>query len=97
MKGKARGFVRFNQRQTILAARRRLKMARSVHAYVRGSTAKFYEWLERSDLETVPRGPERVLARLAAFKSKPRWRLEPISWRKRTNSAFLVAEGTSSL
>lgn len=57
MKGKARGFVRFNQRQTTLAARRRLKMARSVHAYVRGSTAKFYEWLERSEPETVPRGP----------------------------------------
>lgn len=27
---------------------RNLKMARSAHAYVRGSTAKFYDWLEES-------------------------------------------------
>ena len=32
-------------------------MARSVHAYVRGSTPKFYEWLETSDVEALPRGP----------------------------------------
>src|ERR1700753_1441667 len=31
-------------------------MARSAHAYVRGSTVKFYEWLERSDGK-VPSGP----------------------------------------
>ena len=29
-----------------LAAQQSLKMARSAHAYVRGSTVKFYEWLE---------------------------------------------------
>ena len=39
-----------------LAETRRLKMARSAHAYVRGSTAKFYEWLEASPLD-VPEGP----------------------------------------
>jgi hypothetical protein len=31
-------------------------MARSAHAYVRGSTAKFYEWLEESSGK-VPTGP----------------------------------------
>jgi uncharacterized protein (DUF2252 family) len=34
----------------------KLKMARSAHAYVRGSTAKFYEWLE-SGPANVPDGP----------------------------------------
>lgn len=32
-------------------------MARSVHAYVRGSTRKLYEWIETSDVEKLPRGP----------------------------------------
>jgi uncharacterized protein (DUF2252 family) len=35
---------------------RELKMARSAHAYVRGSTAKFYEWLDTSR-GVVPNGP----------------------------------------
>jgi uncharacterized protein (DUF2252 family) len=35
---------------------RNLKMARSAHAYVRGSTVKFYEWLEAS-AGKVPDGP----------------------------------------
>ncbi len=35
---------------------RNLKMARSAHAYVRGSTAKFYEWLE-SGPSAIPEGP----------------------------------------
>ncbi len=39
-----------------LAEIRNLKMARSAHAYVRGSTAKFYEWLE-SGPSSVPEGP----------------------------------------
>ena len=32
-------------------------MARSAHAYVRGNTSKFYEWLDRADIEKIPRGP----------------------------------------
>lgn len=33
-------------------------MARSAHAYVRGNTAKFYEWLAASDAaRRVPVGP----------------------------------------
>jgi uncharacterized protein (DUF2252 family) len=32
-------------------------MARSAHAYVRGSTSKFYEWLESADGRVAPEGP----------------------------------------
>src|SRR3984957_1785287 len=45
-------------RDRALSARRRLKMAESAHAYVRGNTVKFYEWLmsvEASHL--IPEGP----------------------------------------
>ena len=45
-----------NERAPRLAATRRLKMARSAHAYVRGSTVKFYEWLETSPSD-IPQGP----------------------------------------
>jgi len=44
-------------RAGILAALRRLKMARSAHAYVRGATKNFYEWLEASNGHAVPEGP----------------------------------------
>jgi uncharacterized protein (DUF2252 family) len=45
-----------DDRQAALAHTRNLKMARSAHAYVRGSTAKFYEWLDQS-AGKVPHGP----------------------------------------
>lgn len=45
-------------RHSLLESRRTLKMARSAHAYVRGNTAKFYEWLAASDAaRRVPKGP----------------------------------------
>jgi uncharacterized protein (DUF2252 family) len=44
-------------RQEILAQRRTLKMARSAHAYVRGSTLKFYQWLDSATGRRVPQGP----------------------------------------
>ncbi|MHA0329765.1 DUF2252 family protein [Sphingomonas melonis] len=45
-------------RLAVLESRRTLKMARSAHAYVRGNTAKFYEWLAASDAaRRVPVGP----------------------------------------
>ena len=44
-------------RQTLLADRRNAKMARSVHAYVRGSTVKFYEWLDTAAGRSLPQGP----------------------------------------
>ncbi len=34
-----------------------MKMAASQHAFVRGSTVKFYEWLERRGRRAVPQGP----------------------------------------
>jgi uncharacterized protein (DUF2252 family) len=36
---------------------RNLKMARSAHAYVRGNTVQFYDWLERSG-GMLPQGPD---------------------------------------
>ena len=44
------------ERADRLRSIRELKMARSAHAYVRGSTVKFYEWLDTSR-GTVPEGP----------------------------------------
>lgn len=46
-----------DERQQRLAARRALKMARSAHAYVRGSTQQFYEWLESASAAQLPSGP----------------------------------------
>jgi uncharacterized protein (DUF2252 family) len=40
-----------------LELRRALKMAGSAHAYVRGSTVKFYEWLNDRGDRAVPKGP----------------------------------------
>ncbi len=45
------------ERQRALLERQKLKMARSAHAYVRGNTAKFYEWLEGSTGTSLPAGP----------------------------------------
>src|SRR3984957_9730114 len=44
-------------RATALRTQQSLKMARSAHAYVRGSTVKFYEWLETQKRGTLPEGP----------------------------------------
>ncbi|MGZ3306582.1 MAG: DUF2252 family protein, partial [Asticcacaulis sp.] len=44
-------------RQAALTQRRNLKMARSAHAFVRGSTAKFYEWLDSAAGSSLPKGP----------------------------------------
>jgi uncharacterized protein (DUF2252 family) len=49
--------VKPSDRQRTLAAIRNLKMARSAHAFVRGSTEKFYAWLESADRCTFPEGP----------------------------------------
>jgi uncharacterized protein (DUF2252 family) len=46
-----------DKRQLILTQTRNLKMAQSAHAYVRGSTIKFYEWLESSSRCKIPEGP----------------------------------------
>jgi uncharacterized protein (DUF2252 family) len=44
-------------REQILVQTRNLKMARSAHGYVRGSTVKFYEWLEDKSRAKLPEGP----------------------------------------
>jgi uncharacterized protein (DUF2252 family) len=46
-----------DDRQRILTQTRNLKMAQSAHAYVRGSTVKFYEWLESRSRGKLPEGP----------------------------------------
>jgi uncharacterized protein (DUF2252 family) len=54
---KSRGEIcKPEDRAAILTERRRLKMARSAHAYVRGNTLTFYEWLESSTARTLPQG-----------------------------------------
>lgn len=45
-------------RTKLLVAERNRKMAASAHAYVRGSTTRFYEWLEASSGLALPDGPE---------------------------------------
>ena len=44
-------------RLAALVAERNRKMAASAHAYVRGSTVRFYQWLEASDRACLPDGP----------------------------------------
>jgi uncharacterized protein (DUF2252 family) len=45
-----------HERAEVLTRQRNLKMAASTHAYVRGNTMKFYEWLKAGD-NTLPQGP----------------------------------------
>jgi uncharacterized protein (DUF2252 family) len=46
-----------SDRASVLKIRQTFKMAQSAHAYVRGSTAKFYEWLDEQKQGTLPEGP----------------------------------------
>ena len=45
------------EREAVLARQRALKMAKSAHAFVRGNTLKFYEWLDGRPRGTLPEGP----------------------------------------
>ncbi len=45
------------ERSAALIQAQHTKMAESAHRYVRGSTVKFYEWLERHRGESLPQGP----------------------------------------
>jgi uncharacterized protein (DUF2252 family) len=56
MAAKPRKSPKPSERAKVLIHARNLKMARSAHAYVRGSTVKFYEWLEGSSGK-LPSGP----------------------------------------
>jgi uncharacterized protein (DUF2252 family) len=44
-------------RQAVLEERRNLKMAQSAHAYVRGNTLQFYQWLSQHSGKKLPQGP----------------------------------------
>src|SRR5471030_1419605 len=46
-----------SQRLPHLTQLRNKKMARSAHAYVRGSTVQFYEWLHSQSGRRLPQGP----------------------------------------
>jgi uncharacterized protein (DUF2252 family) len=50
--------IKPNDRQRILTQTRNLKMARSAHSYVRGSTVQFYEWLASNRRCKLPEGPQ---------------------------------------
>lgn len=50
-------FMPPENRRRHLASTRNLKMAGSPHAFVRGSTVKFYRWLQEGKAREVPQGP----------------------------------------
>jgi uncharacterized protein (DUF2252 family) len=56
-KVKKKEFVEPGSRTPQLVAERNRKMATSAHAYVRGSTVRFYQWLEDSNHAALPEGP----------------------------------------
>jgi len=56
MNHKTQPFPDYADRASVLNAQRNLKMARSPHAYVRGNTLKFYEWLN-TRTDKLPHGP----------------------------------------
>ena len=49
--------IKPNDRVSALRLQQTLKMARSAHAYVRGSTVQFYAWLEAQKRGSLPEGP----------------------------------------
>jgi uncharacterized protein (DUF2252 family) len=49
--------IKPGHRARVLIANRQAKMAQSAHAYVRGNTLHFYEWLKKHSSETIPEGP----------------------------------------
>ena len=50
-------FVQPQDRLRLLLKHKNRKMAASAHAYMRGSTRRFYEWLEKADGVSLPDGP----------------------------------------
>ncbi|MBB6143682.1 uncharacterized protein (DUF2252 family) [Silvibacterium bohemicum] len=49
--------IKPRDRARVLIANRQLKMAQSAHAYVRGNTLHFYEWLKKHSSRSIPEGP----------------------------------------
>jgi uncharacterized protein (DUF2252 family) len=55
----SKSIVTPTKRKPVLAERQRLKMAESAHAYVRGNTVRFYEWLKSKSVQaSIPAGPD---------------------------------------
>jgi uncharacterized protein (DUF2252 family) len=52
-----KGLVEPSNRAEVLNMRRQAKMAESAHAYVRGNTLQFYEWLQKNSSKNIPVGP----------------------------------------
>jgi uncharacterized protein (DUF2252 family) len=50
--------TRVQDRAAVLLAHQNLKMARSAHAYVRGNTRQFYQWLKAQPAGSIPEGPQ---------------------------------------
>jgi uncharacterized protein (DUF2252 family) len=57
MTRESRKLPRPAERASVLSALRNAKIARSAHAYVRGNTVKFYEWLASLKRSQLPQGP----------------------------------------
>jgi len=55
---KRKRYAAAKDRAPQLNAERNRKMAASAHAYVRGSTERFYQWLEDSNRAFLPAGPD---------------------------------------
>lgn len=49
--------IKPGERANGLVASRQAKMAQSAHAYVRGNTLRFDEWLKKHSSRAVPEGP----------------------------------------
>jgi uncharacterized protein (DUF2252 family) len=49
--------VALARRTNVLRDFQNLKMARSPHAFIRGTTAQFYRWLDEPKKGTLPEGP----------------------------------------
>jgi uncharacterized protein (DUF2252 family) len=49
--------VALARRTNVLRDFQNLKMARSPHAFIRGTTAQFYRWLDELKKGTLPEGP----------------------------------------
>jgi len=54
---KKQSIARPGERASRLEKIRKSKMAQSPHAYVRGNTVRYYEWLEGAESGALPEGP----------------------------------------
>ncbi len=70
-------------RATRLREVQNLKMARSAHAYVRGSTVKFYEWLNAGPADLPTAQPPGSAAIATSAISAP-WPTAGVAWRCRS-------------